>query len=447
MPAGPAETAIERAAAHASPPDVVEGEIVASDIAPGRKELILKGRVALANINRNPDDWVDPDVDRELRDATPKNTRLAYEYQWGRWIWWCGLRGRQHCPATPASIRQYIKEHWDMKKADGTKRGRHGQPYAPSTVSQAVYVVSAIHQWLGYVSPTRHPSVELQLKAYERKWKSAGYRPQVAYAITMDDSVAIARTCNLRTVPGLRNAAAFRLQFDMGARVSELIGEIDGDAWRGMRVRDVRWESEDRAVLHIAQTKTNEARDVAVEAVRWVTDADGEPVLRATGALDADGRPVMEKIPHPEVDVDPLVLLRAWYDLLVARGVAHPDAPLFREVRPSGQMRKDGSLTGSVLELPWSYDAFAAEFDRCVRRAGVDRDPVTGERRHITSHSNRAGLITEAVDADVPAEILRLRTGHAPGSRVLQGYYRSGRKWGRRNPGTVLRRTRGRGAG
>jgi integrase len=437
--------ATPRSAAAVDDGEIVDAEIVDAGVMPARRELILLGRVAMADIDHNPDDWVEPDTDRELHDGVPQNTRTAYTYQWGRWIWWCGRKGREHCPATPGSVRQYIKEHWDMVRADGRKRGWQGRPYAPASVEQAVYVISAVHQWFGYASPTKHPSVGLQLKTYERKWRSAGYRERKAYALTPEDSVAIARTCSLATVAGLRNAAAFRLQYDMGARASELLGETeDSGAWHGLRVRDVRWESPDYAVIHIAQTKTNESRDVAVEATRWVVDADGN-FIDAAGQvipLDAAGEPTRPRVPHPDVDVDPLVLLRAWYDLLVARGEVHPDAPFFRQVASTGQRRKDGSPAGSVLAEPWSYDQFAKEFTRCVQRAGVHVDPVTGEPRHITSHSNRAGLITAAVDAGVPAEVLRLRTGHAAGSRVLQGYYRSGRKWGRHNPGTVIRRVR-----
>jgi hypothetical protein len=425
---------------------VIEAEVVAdTGAAPGRRELIVRGRAALADLDRNPDDWVDADVDAELRDAMPRNTRLAYEYQWGRWIWWCGTKGREHCPARPGSVRQYIKEHWDMTDAQGRKRGWRGRPYAPASVEQAVYVVSAVHQWFGYASPTKHPSVKLQLKAYDKRWKAAGYRQRKAYALTLEENVAVARTCSRATVGGVRNACAFRLQWDMGARVSELLGESnEAGVWRGLRIGDLRWESDDRAVIHIAQTKTHESRDVAVEATRWLVD-DNDQFIDEAGRLiplDNAGEPTRPPVPHPYVDVDPLILLRSWYDLLVTRGQAHPDAPLFREVASTGRMRKDGTPAGGILPGPWGYEAFSIEFDRCVRRARVHVDPVTGEERHITSHSNRSGLITEAVDAGVPAEILRLRTGHAAGSRVLQGYYRSGRKWGRHNPGTVIRRTR-----
>lgn len=419
--------------------------MITDTAAPPRRELILSGRAALATIDRNPDDWVDPDTDRELRDAMPANTRAAYEYQWGRWIWWCGKKGREHCPARPASVRQYIKEHWDMTDAHGRKRGWRGRPYAPASVEQAVYVISAVHQWFGYASPTKHPSVKLQLAAYDKRWKKAGYRQRKAYALTLEENVAIARTCSRATVAGVRNACAFRLQFDMGARVSELLGLTENGFWHGLRLADVRWESDDRAVIHIAESKTHDSRDVAIEATRWLVDDDDNFIDEAGRLIPLDdaGEPTRPPVPHPFVDVDPLILLRRWYDLLVARGeTADPNLPFFREVHSTGRMRKDGTPAGGILSGPWGYEAYSIEFDRCVRRAGVHVDPVTGEERHITSHSNRSGLISEAVDAGVPAEILRLRTGHAAGSRVLQGYYRSGRKWGRHNPGAVVRRTR-----
>lgn len=401
MPAKPRLGAWRAGQLEPAPPvEVVDAEIVDEQgVEPPRKDLVLLGRAALADVTRDPDDWVHPETDEELKAGIPKNTRAALEYQWGRWIWWCGKTGRQHLPARPDSIRQYIVEHWDMVDKHGRKRGRDGQPYAPQTVQQAVYLISTVHQWFGYATPTRHPKVQRQLQRYEEKWKAAGFRTGESYALSPAESVRVARMCNLTTVNGLRAACAFRLQYDTGARASEILG---------LRLKDVRWEADGRAVLHFAQTKTHDSRDVAVEAV---PDVDG--------------------------DVDPALLLSRWIDVLAEAGFTEPDGWLFRQVYASVG-RKDGQMSGTVRPEPWDYSDYELTFVRYVRKAGVNVGPK-GELRVVTSHSNRAGLITAAVDEGVPLEKVARRTGHSPASPVIHRYYRTGRRWGADNAGVVVR--------
>jgi integrase len=384
---------------------ILEGEVVGGDM-PTRKELILRGRIAMADLERNPDDFVDAATEKALRDARPKNTTDAIYWGWGRWIWWCGKTGRNHCPATPASVRQYIEAHKTMTNSKGMLRGRRGQPYAPATVELAVYIVSMVHQWMGYLSPVRHqPKVAAQLAEYGKWWSNQGFRPQLAYALTPEESVIVARTQDLTTIGGLRNATMLRLQYDMGCRADELIH---------LQIDDVRWETEHRVLVTISRSKTDQAgkgRVVAVEAVRDV-----------------------------DWDVDPVRLLTAWYGLLEPAG--YTTGALFREVF-SGAPRSDGTIAGRIKAEPMTYAAYEAAFGRAVRKSGVDLDPVTKKRaRHVTTHSNRAGMITAAADAGMPLEKVAPRTGHSPASSTIHRYFRSGRKWGADNPGTLIRQVR-----
>lgn len=387
--------------AHRHDHEVVEGEIVA-EVEPARKELILLGRAGLTNITHNPDDYVDPEVDRALRDAIPANTVAAMEYQWGRFIWWCGQTRRQHLPATPATLRTYIMAHWEMRRPDGRKRGRNGQPYSPATVEQAVYLISKIHRHWGYVSPVRDPKVELQLKAYRKKFRDGQFQQRKAHALTHDESVAIARAGSLATVAGLRLACASRLQFDTGARAGEILNLL---------MRDVTWTSDGVAIVHISWSKTQQPRDVAVERVPGVDD-----------------------------DVDPERLLGLWYAARRAAD-AKPTDFLFVEVEHGGP-RKDGTLGGTMTNEPWDYEDYELAFVRAVRRCGVDVDPRTGLSRDVTSHSNRHGMVTAGVNAGIPLEKMASRTGHSPASPVLHGYYQAGTLTGAQNPGTLIRSNR-----
>lgn len=385
--------------------EVIEGQIITEEM-PTRKELVLRGRAALADLGRDPDDWVAPATDQALKDAQPSNTAAALAWGWGRWIWWCGLPnvGRVHWPARPNSVRQYIEDHKTMRRPDGKLRGRYGQPYAPATVELAVYLISMIHDWTGAVNPVRHPKVADQLAAYSKWWENQGFRPDVAHALTPSESVTLARSCDLSTIGGLRNATMFRLQYDMGCRASELCH---------LQLHDLRWETPDRVLITISRSKTDQAgkgRVVGVEAVRDV-----------------------------DWDVDPVRLLQVYLPTLAAAG--HERGPLFPEVF-SAPPRKDGRVAGTVRTQEISYKAYEAAFNRAVRKSGVDRDPVTGKKRHVSTHSNRAGMITAAADAGLPLEKVAPRTGHSPSSKVINRYFRSGRRFGADNPGTLIRLVR-----
>ncbi len=393
-----------REAASADPSDavVVRPEDI---IEPARGELILRGRAALVDTTHNPDDYVDPETERELLEGIPKNTRDAMAYQWGRFIWWCGITGRSHLPATPGTLRVYIREHWEMRRPDGRKRGFRGQPYSPATVEQAIYLISTIHQWFGYASPLRDPRVGKQVDRYRKKYEKAGFRRRQAYALTHDENVAIARTFRLNTMGGLRNALAARLQFDTGCRAGEMLA---------LRLGDVTWESDECAVLNFvsAETKTGEERSTAVEFVAGVDE-----------------------------DVDPCRLLATWVWLLRAAGFTDPKTPLFHLVYTANP-RKDGMISGTIRPEPWDYDGYEETFVLAAHQAGVDRDPETGEARPVTSHSNRAGHVTSSVDAGEPLERVAKRTGHSPASPTIHRYYRSRRLRGRQNTGTVIRTSR-----
>lgn len=388
---------------------IIEGEIVDYGPMPTKKALILRGRAALAATGRNPDDWVDAETEQALRDAEPRNTVDAICWGWGRWVWWAGLPeiGVSHEPGRvrPGSIRRYIQAHKTMTTASGALRGRRGQPYAPQTVELAVYVIGMVHNRLGYANPVRDPRVRAQLDEYGKWWAEQGYLPDEASPITHAESVLIARTQNLNTVGGLRNAAMFRLLFDMGCRPAELIALL---------MSDLRWETPDRLVVTVRRSKTDQAgkrpRRVGVEADRAV-----------------------------DWDVDPVRLVTRWYETLVAAG--HTSGPLFPAVF-SAPPRNDGRIAGTITDEAITHQALEDAWHRAAKAAGARAwmDPVTGHRRKIVLYSNRSGMITALFDRGVRLEEIAKRTGHSPQSAALTRYIRSARQWGVANLGLLNRR-------
>lgn len=371
---------------------------------PPRKELVLSGRASLAAAGFDPDDVVPSAVDDMLREGIPPATRETYEYQWGRFIRWCSTTGRNHLPATVATVRFYIWSHWVATDAAGKLRGRRGRPYAPATVELATYTISIVHQWLGHASPTRHPSIRSQLRGYEAMWSGRGHRPDKPEAIAPAESVAVARVGRLDSVPGLRNAAAFRLQFDMGARVSEVVGlDVDDLRFRG-----------DVVEVRIRRSKgVRKPRTVLVERVRGVDD-----------------------------DVDPVVLLTRWIDE-VLRPAGRLSGPLFPDLGGGAPLIANAVWERALRPGRLTREGYEDAWNRAVKKAGVDRDPVTGAPRRITSHSNRAGLIHYNALLGTPREDVAARTGHSLRSGTLHRYFDTGgANLGDRNAGTLLRRGR-----
>ena len=397
--------------------EIIDAEIIDYGPVPTKKVLIARGRELLADMGRNPDDWVDPDTEAALKAAQVQNTIDVIHWGWGRWVWWAGLPriGVAHEPPLirPNAIRRYIEAHKTMADAEGALRGRRGRPYSPNTVELAVAVISMVYRRCGYLeSPTRHPKVREQLDAYWSWWTDQGFEIDQADPITPGESVLIARTQSLGTVGGLRNATAFRLLFDLGCRPAELLA---------LQMADLRWRSEHQLTVTIRKWKANregkKPRHVGVQ-----------------GAPDVDW------------DVDPVRLARTWWEALQAAG--HTSGPFFPEVN-SAVPRTDGRLAGSITDEPWLYEALARAWNRAVKATDLALwiDPVSGRRRRISLYSNRTGLITALFDDEVPLEVVERRTGHAPGSQSLRKYVRSGEQWGERNPGLIVRKRQRRGDG
>ncbi len=381
---------------------------------PTKGKLVLRGRAALAGVDFDPDTVVPEAVDVMLQAGTPDKTRETYEYQWGRFVMWCGVVGRNHDPATPETVRYYIWSHWGATK-DGRLRGRRGRRYSPNTVALAVKVISIVHQWRGHASPCRHPSVGRQLDGYREMWNAAGYLPDTATALSPAGSVAIARACHLRVCNGLRNATMFRLQFDLGARASEIIA---------INIEDVTWH---RVLVAV---------DPDASPVEVVEALQAHIVIRRSKTVRRPRTLIVEEVPGVDPDVDPCLLLSAWVDLLRERG--HTTGPLFRAT--FGTMpRKDGQMAGTIRDERVDFQDYEETFQRYAAKAGVDRD-AKGNRLRMTTHSNRAGMITAARDAGMLAEQVAPRTGHAIGSNVIHEYWRGGTSTGDANAGTRIRR-------
>ena len=392
-------------------PEFVTGEVVAG--MPGRKDLIVAGRAGLADLGIDPDDLVDERTEEQLRRATPENTIELMRWAYGFLLGYTSKTSRRHDPPTVATIRKMICDSFYMVGKDGRGLGRYGKPYAPNTIATAVYCLSMIFDRLQWPNPCRHPKVADQLEGYRLDYENAGHRTDESDALTNEQSITIARSYDLATVQGLRNAAMMRGQFDLGCRAAE---------WCKVRGEDLAWLDTDRVLITFvgSNVKGGKKRTVSMEAL------PGEPAE----------------------DVDPARLLARYIKARISAGW-DGTGPLWVEVA-RGDRRKDyeqtGILGGRFLTKGMTYDAYAAVFGRVISRLKLDLDPVTGKRtRHFTTHSNRIGLIDGAFKKGMRLEDVAARTGHSPHSRVIADYLRLGPTWGLANPGVLVRMSEKRG--
>ncbi len=381
---------------------MIEAEILDEEL-PSGGEMIKVGRASLAEhgLYRDPDAAGEQELDQDLEEARPKKTVRAENYQWGRFILWTGATGREHLPPHEVTLRVYIKAHLTLRRdPDDPKKFK---PYAYKTVEQAIYLIGSILERLGY--PGRiTKKVSAQLAWYE--WKLRQMKipkvPHRSVAITPAESVRIARQANRKIISGLRAATAFRLLFDSGMRVGELLA---------MTWDDVRWVDERRVIIHIPYSKTHEARDVRLQA----------PPDDAA-----------------DLDVDPFWLFRTWFQLCRDRDHLEPHMRVFPTVHPARE-RRDGLVSGNLTDAPWEYQDLHREWTRFVTGAGVNVDQFTGRPRVATTHGNRAGHVTGAGLAGVRPEVVARGTGHSLTSSSFWDYFRSELQWGDGNPGYVIR--------
>jgi integrase len=388
-------------------PDVVRGEVIGA--MPDRKELVLVGRAALAELGVDPDELVDARTEEQLRRATPENTLDLLRWAFGFLIRYCGETGRRHDPPTVGTLRKMICDAFYMTDGQGRGRGRYGRPYAPNTIATVIYCLSMIfdrlQDRLDKPNPCRHPLVADQLKGYREDYAAAGHRTDESDALTPEESVALARAQDLGTVQGLRNAAMLRGQYDLACRADE---------WCKIRGEDLAWLDTDRVLVTFVRTKGRKPRTVPMQAV--------------------DGA---------DADVDPVRLLARYVKARLSAGW-DGTGPVWVHVS-RGDRRKDyeetGVLGGRFRTDPMGYDAYADVFARAIRRTGIGLDPVTGKRvRHLTTHSNRIGPIDAWVRAGFRLEDIAPRTGHSPASPVIHKYLRHVPPWGDRNPGVAIRK-------
>lgn len=352
-----------------------------------------------------------------------KNTRYAYTYQIIRYVMWSGDTGRRHLPDPdePAeqwltemvtNLRDWVAANYTMRRADGRLRGRDGQPYSPDTVRLSLAAVSKLYERRGHtVAPTHHQDVRGQMRAYARRWAEDRNKRDIAYVPTWTEVVALARSCDLGTVAGIRDAFLLRVASETGRRNSELVAMnwddiaevVPGGVWR----------------IDFPTSKTNPYGDRVDQATVQADLGDGE-------------------MPALAPDVDTIRLGMLWRRVCGARGLVGKGLPVFHKVR-GGTRRKDGSLSGVVLPEQMDRKNYQDVIRAAGHRCGVLYDPVTGEVRKLVPHSMRAYMATWGAAAGLPLAAICDQGGWNRNSPVVLRYMRLGATLNENNPGVRIR--------
>ncbi len=117
-------------------------------------------------------------LDARLLSGLADNTRVNYEAQWARFVYWTRERGMQALPAEPQAVEMYLCERFET------------QGHRPATIRAAASAVGFVHKALGLADPCDTPVVKALIRSVNRK---AGMMQKQAVALT-EDALAVIMT-------------------------------------------------------------------------------------------------------------------------------------------------------------------------------------------------------------------------------------------------------------
>jgi site-specific recombinase XerD len=285
-------------------------------------------------------------------------TVRAYESDCRVFTRWCYDAGRNPLPCDEDTVYCYVT--WLLTA--GKRRG--------STAARHVAAIVDSHRRSGQPIPSTLKARQA-IKGHRRTYREV---PQGKLALTRDDLVSVAESCDPETNRGIRDRAILVLGFASTLQRSELAA---------LQLSDVCFRQEGLAVL-VRRSKTDQ-------------EGKGRPVGVWAGQ---------------RVSTDPVRTLNAWID---RRGKW--DGSLFTRITPGDAITRDGIESG---------DSIGDCIKRAIRLAGIDP-------RNYGAHSLRAGGATASAELGCSDQEIRRLTGHKSAS-TMQMYIRSGRLFSGRNP-------------
>jgi site-specific recombinase XerD len=313
----------------------------------------------------------------------------AYQGDFAMFQAWCDANELSALPASPETVAAYI-----AFSANLVEQETRAAYYAPATLSRWLAAINKFHQLAGLSSPTAHPQVRLLIEGIRRK---SDHRTRRAEPIVADLLRQMLEEIDYTTIPkaigGTRNAALLTFAYAGAFRGSEVIG---------LDVRDVSLHQPDGLRVLLRRSKTDQRGEGHVKPLPYGRDPLTCPVCAyarwvkvLVTATTAPGklRRVIDSIDrNAHICRDPLPELAQ----------LPKKSPLFRPVFRSGRVA-DRRLARSTVS-----DVFKAMV------AATGADPAA-----YSSHSGRAGFVTQALRAGATLPEVMLQTGHRNEATVL----------------------------
>jgi integrase len=154
-------------------------------------------------------------------EALAPNTQRAYDSDWRGFVRFCAHAGFKALPATPPALEAFIEYSVPYQAHVPYK---YLLPEAPrrncraSTLERAIAAVSAVHEWLQYPNPAKHPDVAHTLRINTRRRSARTPKAALPYS-----AIERALPTYGHTLPDLRAKALVTLAFSTMLRRSELV--------------------------------------------------------------------------------------------------------------------------------------------------------------------------------------------------------------------------------
>lgn len=285
------------------------------------------------------------------------NTRIAYAKGWRCFVRHCERHGIAPLSATPEQAAEFFAE------AASQPSSATGKPLSVATLTIYRSAISRRYAEAGCDSPAAGQEVKDVLRGIARLRDE---RPRQAAALRDHHLVAILKLCS-GTPIGLRDAALLSVGFAAALRRSELCS---------LTVDDVEFEHEDRMVIRICRSKTDQV-------------GEGQRVAVPEGK-----------------SVKPVSRLRAWLS-----------AGRIREGCLFQTMRRGGKPTGRPLH----HSDVSRLVKHYATRIGLDP-------KEFSAHSLRAGFVTSAAAHHARLDKIMEVTRHRSADMVMR-YVRDAEMW------------------
>lgn len=297
---------------------------------------------------------VAPETAKLIEAGISENTRKSYRRVAAAFSAWCRDHGRQMLPTNSTTLADYVTHLCTVENK------------APSTVQQALGIISALNQSAGLPPLGKEVTQDARLALRgHRKTRTAGDREGQAPPIPRDRLQAMVKACPA-TLAGQRDAVALVIGWSLAMRESEL------------------------AALDIP--------DVAI------TD-DGLTVFIKGSKTDKDYLGVHRDIPRSqETTTDPVTLVRVYLATLAERGADATRGSLLRAMTKHDTPRPVTTTTRKSDGAALNYGRFSADaVDTLVVNAARRANLVDPEQ--YSGHSLRAGFASQAAADGIPLSI------------------------------------------